>query len=206
MKPSFSTGGVILAGILAAIFSLIVLGGLTAVSGQPFWMPLNVTTQAIYGPEVAEIPAFDLGHTGLGLLIHVISCIFWAAVAMIFMQWIGSAAAAGLGTALLALVIDYGILPERLSPGWHLALVFPVVVCGFIALGLGLWLGLSRVSRVQSPPFATAPIPVTGIPVPHHGPDALRHPAPPVIDQRQQRIDPANEVTEDPNRNTDSDR
>ncbi len=193
---------VLRAGLCAAVFSVIVLGVLAMLGGQPFWMPLNVTTQGFFGPEVAQIRTLDLTHTGFGLAIHVASCLFWAAIAVLLLKRIGRVPLAPFGTALLALVIDYGILPERLGPGWHLALSFPAVICGFVALGAGLWLGLSmtrpdpRVRREPEISPAKTRLPQDDA---SSGPDALRHPQPHVIDQRQQRIDPTNEVTEDPN-------
>ncbi|WP_245155762.1 hypothetical protein [Paracoccus ravus] len=206
MNTSFKAGGILRAGMVAAAFSLVVLGVLAALAGQPFWMPLNVTTQALYGPEVAQIREVDLGHTVLGLLIHVASCIFWAAIAFLLMGWVGSAVLAGFGTALLALVIDYGILPERLSPGWHLSLSFPAVICGFIAMGAGLAVGLPQLAPSRARRGRAGTMPHREPPLTHGGPEALRHPGPRIIDQRQQRIDPANEVTEDPNRRSDLNR
>ena len=41
----------------------------------------------------------------------------------------------------LALVIDYGLLPRKLSPGWHLALSRSSVLMGFMSMSLGLGLG-----------------------------------------------------------------
>ncbi|MTH79932.1 hypothetical protein [Paracoccus aestuariivivens] len=202
-RSVFDTTIILRAGLIAAAFSLIALSTLAVLAGHGFWMPLNVTTQAIWGPEVAQFRGVDMAHTILGLAIHIVSCLFWAVIAWGIFRLISSAAVAGFGTALLALVIDYGILPERLSPGWHLALAFPAVVCGFAAMGFGLWTGLSR-----TPPKSTQR--ASGherlVPTPREppltGPEALRHPAPNVIDQRQQRIDAGNSVTEDPNRNS----
>ena len=55
-------------------------------AGHPFWMPFNVSTQAIQGPEVRHIDAVDLPHTGLGLAIHLISCLFWAGIATVLLR------------------------------------------------------------------------------------------------------------------------
>lgn len=115
-----------------------------------------------------------------------------------------------MGTALLALLIDYGLLPVRARPGWHLVLPFPSVIGGFAALGLGLWLGLCLAKSAR--PLRSQKL---NIPAPlqrsesvntETGPSALRHPGKLVIDQRQQRIDPINEVTRDPNSRPDLNR
>ncbi|WP_413875140.1 hypothetical protein [Albidovulum sp.] len=44
---------------------------------------------------------------------------------------------------MLALVLDYGLRPEQLSPGWHLVLPGAAVFGGFLALGAGLALGVT---------------------------------------------------------------
>lgn len=201
----FDPAAILSAGLAAAVLSMLVLGILAVLAGYPFWMPQNVIVQAFWGPEVAKSRDFDLDHTIFGLLIHVASCVFWAVVASAILRFIGSPVLAGFGAALLALLLAYGILPARMSPGWHLVLSFPAVICGFAAMGLGLWSGFlcvsgrkttdstSRSKQVIPPPPDLSPL---------TGPEAMRHPAPNVIDQRQQRIDAANSVTEDPNHNS----
>lgn len=199
-----------IAGALAALLSALALALLSYGRGLVPWAAFNATTHAIHGPQAATTGQLDWSHTGLGLGIHVVSCFFWAAVAILFLRAasrgrLALAWLAGLGTALLALVIDYGLLPQRLSPGWHLVLPFRDVIAGFLALGVGLSLGLAAVhaSAVRPRPLPPRePRPQGDIPTVDR-PDAvqrLRHPAPDVIDQRQGRIDPADLVTEDPNR------
>jgi len=202
------------AGVLASVLSGLVLFALSLQRGLPGWMPLNATTQAFYGPEVAGIQALDLAHTGLGAAIHVIACFFWSGVAVLLLRkaarggyrlaWL-----AGLVTATIAGIVDYGLLPERLSPGWHLVLPPLGVALGFAAMGAGIALGLCLTHargkpetaampvtppRRAPPPLATAPA------APDSALEEMRHPAPHVLDQRQQRIDPADAVTDDPNR------
>src|SRR5690606_19699559 len=75
-----------LAGIWAAVVSIMVLGAASLVTGQPFWMPLNATSHGLYGPEAAQFTGFDLAHTVVGAVIHVASCFFWAAVAVLMLR------------------------------------------------------------------------------------------------------------------------
>ncbi|MBC9247521.1 hypothetical protein H4P12_12565 [Paracoccus sp. 11-3] len=204
--------GWLLAGIWASLLSAVVLGLLSVTRGLPVWMPLNVPTHAFYGPEVAQETALDLSHTAVGGFIHVVACFFWAAVAVVILRIlrrfrIGSVWLAGLGTAVLAGLIDYGVMPMRLRPGWELVLSPFGVAIGLLALGIGLSLGLRGMGSPEQAgtPFQSAETtPVTAMIVsaeeqPRSELERLRHPGPHVIDQRQQRIDPANQVTEDPN-------
>lgn len=202
-----------LAGAFATVLSGLVLGALAAARGLPAWAPLNATTHALYGPEVTRT-ALDLGHTGLGAAIHVAACFFWSAVAVLLIRRAplggsGLAWIAGLGTATMAGLVDYGLLPARLSPGWELVLPPLGVAAGLAAMGVGMALGLMTAAALGRNAVDAAPrprtAPATGTVAPRPEPpispvEQLRRPAPQVLDQRQQRIDPADMVTEDPNR------
>ena len=196
-----------LAGALAAVLSVLVLGMLAIRGGLPPWMPQNATSHVLHGPAAATIADMDLTHTAPGAIIHIVSAFFWAGVAILLVRATGSirtgtAWVAGLGTAALAGVVDYGLLPARLSPGWELVLPPSGVIAGLLALGIGIALGLTMVRRRHtdiSAPAAPAGMRVTGKGLSPTDLERLRRPAPTVLDQRQQRIDPAGTMTEDPN-------
>lgn len=91
-----------LAGAWAAVISILVLGAASLATGQPFWMPLNATSHGLYGPEAAQFTGFDLAHTVVGAVIHVASCFFWAAVAVLMLRGVqrgNMALAAGRGAS-----------------------------------------------------------------------------------------------------------
>ncbi|RDW12822.1 hypothetical protein DIE28_11485 [Paracoccus thiocyanatus] len=148
-----------LAGALAAGLSAVVLGALAAARGLPVWMPLNATSHGLHGPQAATVTALDLAHTGLGAAIHVGSSFFWAAVAVFLLRRAASgdmrlAWLAGLATATIAGLVDYGLMPARLRPGWELVLPPLAVVAGLVALGVGLSLGLAIAHSIGRPPAA----------------------------------------------------
>lgn len=200
-----------LAGMLASAVSALVLGGLCLGRGLPGWMAMNATTHAFYGPEAATAPVLDLAHTGLGAVVHVLACFFWAGVAVLLIRkaprgGLGLAWIAGLAVAAIAGLVDYGLMPARLRPGWELVLPPAGVAPGLAAMGVGIALGLSAAHLLGGqrpaaprPLRPSAPAPTLPADLQQLGPETLRHPAPHVIDQRQQRIDPADLVTEDPN-------
>lgn len=202
-----------LAGIYATLFSVATLGAIAVFRGLPLWAPLNVTSHILHGQEVT-LTALDLRHTGLGATIHVVSCFFWSAIAVLVIRRATKSSgklawSAGLSTATIAGVIDYGFLPRQLSPGWEL--MFPPlgVAAGLIAMGTGISLGLMSAAAlweegetVLPPKPATEPLaePVVTHPSLSLSPlERLRHPKNGVLEQRQTRIDPANTVTDDPN-------
>lgn len=136
----------------AVAASLLGLGLAALAVGLPFWMPLNATSHALHGPEAARFTGLDLSHTGLGLVIHVAACCFWAAVAVLMLRDSAHGSAvlawfAGLSTALLAGVVDYALMPARLSPGWELVLPPAGIAAGLASLGIGLALGLWLANR-----------------------------------------------------------
>lgn len=172
----------LLAGTLAAGLSILALAAAALLRGLPGWMPLNATTHAFYGAEAAAFRGLDLAHTGLGLVIHVASAFFWAGIAVLLtrladgphvqLPW-----AAGAATAVLAGVVDYGLMPARLTPGWELVLPPAGIAAGFAALGLGLALGLWLGQRGRrdwpeppAPPPAPRP-PIMAPPPPVTSPD-----------------------------------
>ncbi|GEK69683.1 hypothetical protein [Paracoccus denitrificans] len=206
-----------LAGACAAVLSALVLGAWAAARGMPVWMPLNATTHALHGPAAASTTALDLSHTGLGAAIHVASCFFWAAVAIWLVRRVprggaGLAWLAGLATAAMAGLVDYGLMPARLRPGWELVLPPLGVATGLAALGVGLSLGMIAAGAIgrRLPGTAAGRDRYPSAPRPAEPPlsavERLRHPAPHVLDQRQQRVDPAGAVTEDPNRHGSGDK
>lgn len=51
--------------------------------------------------------------------------------------------AAAFGTTVLAALVDYGLVPKRLTPGWELALPKSDLAAAYMAMGIGLALGAS---------------------------------------------------------------
>lgn len=202
-----------LAGTFAALLSGAVLGAMAVSRGLPLWAPLNVTSHVLRGSEVT-LTALDLSHTGVGAAIHVVACFFWSAIAVLLIRRARKnskslAWSAGLGAATMAGFIDYGLLPAQLSPGWEM--MFPPlgVTAGLVAMGVGMSLGLMAAAGpwheddivLRPQPAAELTVEPVGT---HPGSSLsplkkLRQAENGVLDQRQNRIDPANTVTEDPN-------
>jgi hypothetical protein len=134
------------AGLGGTVVSAIVLMGLGRVFAGSALAAFNATSHWLFGPAAASTPGFSLGVTGTGVLTHVVACFFWGAVLVALLLFTGVRRTVpvwlcALLVGMLALVIDYGLLPEQLSPGWHLVLPGTAVFAGFLALGAGLALG-----------------------------------------------------------------
>ena len=115
--------------------------------------PINATSHVFWGDEAGTINAVDAKHTVPGLLINSGAGVFWALVHALLLERLprrGPAAAAASGAAVagLAYVVDYHLIPRRLTPGWELRLSRKSVALGFAALGLSLAIaGLTRARR-----------------------------------------------------------
>ena len=147
MKETFAFT-FLMAGLTGAIVSAIALMALGQfLAGSPL-AALNATAHWLFGPDAISQSGFSFRVTGVGILTHILACLFWGAVftALLlvmrvnetFLVWLY-----GLLVSMVALIIDYGLLPEQLSPGWHLVLPIKAVLAGFIALGVGLALGVT---------------------------------------------------------------
>jgi hypothetical protein len=115
--------------------------------------PINATSHVLWGDEAGTTDAVDVKHTLPGLLINSGAGVFWALMHELLLERLprrGPAAAAASGAAVagLAYVVDYHLIPRRLTPGWELRLSRQSVALGFAALGLSLAIaGLARARR-----------------------------------------------------------
>lgn len=115
--------------------------------------PINATSHVLWGDDAGRTDAVDFKHTVPGLLINVGAGVFWALVHELVLERLPrrnrvAAAASGAAVAGLAYVVDYHLIPRRLSPGWELRLPHKSVAVGFAVLGLTLAVaGLARARR-----------------------------------------------------------
>ena len=114
--------------------------------------PINASSHVVYGPEAGDVDVADFKHTLPGLAINAGASVFWAAVyERLFGDaddrgGVGKALLGGGAVAGLAYLLDYHLLPKRLTPGWEervsgrsLAMIF-----GAMALTLPVWSLLRR--------------------------------------------------------------
>jgi len=87
--------------------------------------PINATSHVVYGPEAGNVDVPDFKHTMLGLAINAGASVFWATLYERLFGRAGSRGDVGrslLGggvVAALAYLVDYHLVPKRLTPGWE---------------------------------------------------------------------------------------
>ena len=151
-------------GAIASLLSAAVLAEASRrETGSPFTC-LNATSHWIWGDEAARHRAPSLRRTAAGYLIHHAASCFWG---VLYERMIGertdrlppaAKVAAGLAAAGFACLVDYRLVPHRLSPGFELRLSHRSIAAGYLAFGLGLALaGMGREARGRraSSPEAT---------------------------------------------------
>lgn len=115
--------------------------------------PLNATSHVLWGPRAAAVERVTLNHTLPGVLINAGAAGFWALMMRGLFggrRWAQSrsgALAAGGATAGLAYLVDYHLVPRRLTPGWELRLSPRSLGLAFAALALGLGVGAALARR-----------------------------------------------------------
>jgi hypothetical protein len=135
----------LVSGTVASMVSSAALAALALVEGKKPARPLNSTSHVVWGDEAGRIGEIDLRHSVTGYLIHHASAVFWA----IMFEGItrdterstlnlARNAAATMATAGL---LDYGLLPKRLTPGFERVLSSRSTVIGLAALAGGLVIG-----------------------------------------------------------------
>ncbi|MFQ6240473.1 hypothetical protein [Sinorhizobium meliloti] len=133
-------------GLCAGLAALAALAVSAERRNRSPWRPINATSHWIHGPRSGSVSRPDLAHTGTGFITHMLASFWWA---LPFSAMIGRSArlspsrvvAAAAGTTALAALVDYGLVPKRLTPGWELALPKSDLMMAYVAMGLGLVLG-----------------------------------------------------------------
>lgn len=154
-KLSFLLTNSAISGTIASAVSATVLGFLAKAEGATPVQPMNATSHWLHGEEAGQVKDIDAKHTPVGLATHQGACVFWATL---FETLRSADPQAGPSTvardaatvAMIAAVVDYGLVPKRLTPGWEEPLPIRSVAGGFAGLALGLAVGglvTQRLSR-----------------------------------------------------------
>lgn len=100
----------------------------------------NATSHWIWGDGAKTRHRTDLPHTAIGYGIHHASSLLWACV---FERWLLARrapppAVAAAAVTTLAYVVDYHVVPARLTPGFEHHLPRRAVIAAYAAFAAGL--------------------------------------------------------------------
>jgi hypothetical protein len=122
--------------IAAAAVTLVAsLAGRRTAGSYP--APLNATSHFLWGGRAARKDGYSLKYTATGMAANYGASVFWA---LFYEALAGRMAPLSRGAAVsaLAYVVDYHVVPRRLTPGFELRLGGPALAAIYAALALGL--------------------------------------------------------------------
>jgi len=157
MKPAKLLASTLVTGSVASLVSTAALAALAKMEGKRAAQPANSTSHWLHGENAGRVGQVDLAHTGVGLATHHASALFWA---LPFEAWLASHPPRSTFDLLrnasvvsaIAAIVDYGITPKRLTPGWELSLSRTSMAGGFASLALGLAAGALVSRQLRSRP------------------------------------------------------
>jgi hypothetical protein len=109
--------------------------------------PINAVTHCIWPRRALEVAGFSARHTLLGLAIHQTAAVFWATgFEALLRRWTGGAprarpvvtGATAAATAVTAYMVDYHVVPKRLTPGFEAHLSNRSLAAVYVAIGTAL--------------------------------------------------------------------
>ena len=145
-----SIARIIFSGTVASVITAAGLAALSKAEGRHPLAPINATSHWLFGDKNIKLDGFHPQQTLIGFATHHASAIFWALVYEYGTpRWVpkGYREATAAPTAIFAALLDYGLLPPRISPGWELAISKKSVGAGFVLLGAGLAIGRTMFDR-----------------------------------------------------------
>ncbi|HVL56151.1 MAG TPA: hypothetical protein VM491_06580 [Burkholderiaceae bacterium] len=126
-------------GAIAAAATALAAAALGRTRGRAL-APLEASSHVLWGDEAAYRPRASLKYTLPGVAINAGASWFWAGIYETLWRprTPAAALAGGALTALAAYLLDYRLLPRRLTPGWELRLSRPQLALMFVVLAASL--------------------------------------------------------------------
>lgn len=127
---------VVISGALAGTAAAIAVSLAGRRQARAYAAPLNATSHIVWGDAAARRNAVSAKYTGTGALLHYGASLLWAAFCELLP---GRAPVRAAITAATAYVVDYHVVPRRLTPGFELRVSAGALAMVYGALALGLW-------------------------------------------------------------------
>lgn len=132
-------------GVGAALGSVAAISLLAKAEEKPALAPVNASSHWLCGDEEASNSGFAPGPTSVGTATNLGAGMMWGGLLGAHLQRKHrkrhEIVRDGIVMGAIASLLDYGLLPRRLSPGWELALSARAVVLGMAGMTGGAILG-----------------------------------------------------------------
>lgn len=136
----------VVSGLLAGLLSTAVLMATGRRENRSAVAPVNAESHWLWGDESLREDSPTLRHTLTGIVTHHLATVFWATLHALVRGErrtvdVPQALLGGIATGAAAAVIDYTLVPRRLSPGFEHRLSTGAMVGVFAAIAGGIALG-----------------------------------------------------------------
>ena len=136
----------LVSGSVASVLSSAALALLAKRAGKLAVQPTKATSHWMHGDKAGAVRQADAPHTLVGFLTHHASAVFWA---FLFERLRGKRPAQSPArlardaatTVLVASVVDYALVPKRLTPGWEQVVSKKSISTTYAVMALGLVIG-----------------------------------------------------------------
>lgn len=149
------------AGTVATLLSTALLAAIGRREASSAAAPINAVSHWLWGDESLHADRADLRHTLTGYLTHHLAAVFWASL----YSWLHGhrdeaktpvqAVAGGIATSAVAYVVDYHVVPKRLTPGWEHRMAPRSLAATFGSLAVGFALGALLLGALDRRPLPT---------------------------------------------------
>lgn len=136
----------LISGTAASLVSTAVLSLLARAEGKSTYQATNATSHWLHGDAAASYSEADVAHTVVGYATHHASALFWALPFQVLLEARPPRNELELlqyacVMSAIAAVVDYGVVPRRVTPGWELVLSKRSMVATYGATAIGLAAG-----------------------------------------------------------------
>lgn len=132
---------ILFCGAGAALGSVAAIMALAKAEGKPALGPVNASSHWLWGDEAGQQSQADLGHTGIGGATNIGAGFMWGGLFGAYLQRTNPSPTGivrdGAVLGAVASLLDYGLLPRRLSPGWEQVLSSRSVVLAMAGMAVG---------------------------------------------------------------------
>ncbi len=130
----------LLSGSAVSIATTLVLSALARAEGRPCVQTINAPSQWYWGERAARSQRIDLAHTIIGYVNHHGASVFWACFYQMLRRLRPRHAPMSHASAIAALaaVVDYAVVPSRLTPGWEKTLTPRSIALAYVVTAFAL--------------------------------------------------------------------
>lgn len=147
------------AGTVATVLSTALLAVIGRREAGSAVAPVNAVSHWLWGDESLRADGADLRHTATGFLTHHLAAVFWAGL----YSWLyghrdeaktpAQAVAGGIATSAVAYVVDYHVVPKRLTPGWEHRMAPRSLAATYGSLAVGFAVGALLLGALDRRPL-----------------------------------------------------